>query len=467
MCKNALALQACLLCLGFHSYSQALAFYDTTYFNIANEQNKVETATADPNAFTTSVGQTPVVSASPIEAGEVAVLSNVATIRVKNNGARNARVRFYGRKKQGGKKFTVIVLPDTQCYTGEYYGGTNEMFKSQTTWIANNINRRNIAYVGQLGDCTEHGDSLEVEWKRADTAVKTIEDTALTGLPEGLPYGICVGNHDQSPRGNVNGTTAFYNQYFGVSRFKGRSYYGGHFGANNNNHYQFFSAGGLDFLVISLEWNAIGSFASSGGALEWAEGLVQANATRKVIVMTHYMLNGNGTFSPQGKAIYDRLKSYPNVLLLLGGHVIANTGEATRSDSFNGHTVHTTLQDYQVRPNGGSGLLRIYEFDPAASQVSVQTYSPYTDTFETDANSQFTLNVDLKTDDAQAFRLIGESNNTLAGNTASVEWSLLQANTDYEWYAEIYDGQHTAAGPMRSFVTQPQTNTRINNNLGR
>src|SRR5205807_1587012 len=66
-----------------------------------------------------------------------------------------------------------------------------------------------------------------------------------------------VGNHDQGSTGNggVDSSTSFYNQYFGVSRFSGRSYYGGYYGSDNNNHYELFSASGMDFLVVNLEWD--------------------------------------------------------------------------------------------------------------------------------------------------------------------------------------------------------------------
>src|SRR6185295_17962428 len=118
----------------------------------------------------------------------------------------NLRVRFYGRRKpavNNGGKFTVIFLPDTQFYTeqpqGNTNGGNNAMYKAQTNWIAANRQSMNIVYVGHLGDCSENGDNppgtdIEIEYKRADTAMKIIESPVLTGLPEGIPYGVCVGN---------------------------------------------------------------------------------------------------------------------------------------------------------------------------------------------------------------------------------------------------------------------------------
>src|SRR5690349_14188561 len=90
-------------------------------------------------------------------------------------------------------KLTIVLLPDTQFYTAEPQGtngGSNAIFKRQIRWIINNRAQRNIIYVGQLGDCTEHGDKYEIEWRRSDTAMSLLESSGLTGLPEGIPYGI-------------------------------------------------------------------------------------------------------------------------------------------------------------------------------------------------------------------------------------------------------------------------------------
>jgi hypothetical protein len=370
-----------------------------------------------------------------------------------NGGTVN--VKYYGRaKNSSGQKFTIILLPDTQYYTAQPQGtngGNNFMFKAQTQWIANNRQSMNIVYVGQLGDCTEHGDANEIEWKRVDTSIKNIENPALTGLPQGLPYGLCVGNHDQSPiGGGATASTNFYNQYFGESRFAGRSYYGGHYGTNNDNHYQLFSAGGVDFLVISMEYHT----SPLTAVLDWAADLVETHSNRKVIVMTHFGINETGSpqpsFGSQGQAIYNRLREYPNFMMFVCGHIHQVDGEARRSDTFNGNTVHTIMSDYQGRGNGGNGLLRIMEFDPLLNKVSIKTYSPYANIYETDADSQFELNVDLASSN---FTLIGELNNVTSGSSACISWPGLAGSTEYEWYAEISDGQSTTTGPTWSFTT--------------
>ena len=381
-----------------------------------------------------------------------------ATVSDPNGG--NLRVRFYGRKKPtgGSGKFSIIMLPDTQYYTeepqGNHQGGNASMFNSQTAWIVANRVLKNIVYVGGLGDCVQNGDdppgsNNQIEWNRVVTAMSPIESPAQTGLPEGIPFGLSVGNHDQTPIGNPSGTSTYFNQFFGFSHFNGRSYYGGRYGtSNNDNHYQLFTASGIDFLVISFEYDQTGGFSAAGGPLDWAEGLVQTYSNRKVIVMTHWGINEDQSFSTQGTAIYNRLRAYPNFMFFTCGHVHSTDGEARRSDTYNGNTVHTMLSDYQDRAGGGNGLLRILEFDPQLDRLSVKTYSPFLSTYETDADSEFDLPIKLG-----AYTLIGEVNNAVSGTSNCVNWPGLLETTQYEWYAEVSDGENTTTGPLWTFTT--------------
>jgi hypothetical protein len=249
----------------------------------------------------------------------------------------------------------------------------------------------NIVHVAHLGDCVENGNNFTSEWDYADAAIKVIENPKTTGLLHGIPYGIAVGNHDQSPRGNPAGnSTQLYNTYFGVTRFSRRTYYGGHFGSDNDNHFSLFSAGGMDFIVIYFEFDP----AVDPAVLTWADNLLKTHIDRRAIVVSHYVVEpGNpAPFGVQGQAIYDALKGNANLFLMLAGH---RHGEGRRTDVFNGNTVHTLLADYQERENGGDGWLRILEFSPANNQIRVRTYSPTLDRFEADADSQFTLKYDM------------------------------------------------------------------------
>lgn len=246
----------------------------------------------------------PAVSSNPAPANGSNIAGSAATLQVTPTDPNNDRLklRFYGRKKLTKEKFTIILIPDTQFYTAEPQGkngGSNMLFKKQTDWIANNRATRNIVYVGHLGDCVENGDQYEVEWKRADSAIKTMESPGSTGLLNGLPYGVCVGNHDQTPFGDPKGSTTLYNKYFGAARFGNRPYYGGHAGTNNDNHYQVFSAGGIDFLVICPEHDQTSPFSAAGGTLDWMESLARTHPAHKVIVLSHHVLTIYGSFTPR------------------------------------------------------------------------------------------------------------------------------------------------------------------------
>ena len=292
------------------------------------------------------------------------------------------------------KNFTIISLPDTQYYTDIRYGGTPAHFTAQTQWIADNKDSLNIVFVAHLGDVVQKGNTKEIPWLYADYSMSIIEDSLITNLEDGIPYGIAVGNHDQGVGvGSVGepGETELYNQYFGENRFLGRSYYGGHYGTKNDQHYVLFSASGYDFIAIFFEYNTD----PDEPVLVWADSLLNTYSTRRAIIVSHYIIDAGiqGNWGTQGQAIYERLNDNPNMFLMLCGH---KSAEGIRLDStINGNIVYTLLSDYQYYPNGGNGFLRIMEFSPINNTIQVKTYSPTLNQYETKGSSQFTLIYDM------------------------------------------------------------------------
>jgi hypothetical protein len=276
-----------------------------------------------------------------------------------------------------GDPFSIIILPDAQNYTSSS-GGVPSTFTAQTQWCMNNRTSRNIQYVGMVGDITN--DNLAASWVNANTSMSILDAVA-----PGLPYGIALGNHDFT-----SGSTA-YNTYFPVSRFTGRSYYGGHYGTGNEHHYDFISAGGMEFIIICL------SFADQTPAtaiLDWADALLKSNSTKRGIIINHSILNPGiqGSFTAPGQAIYDALKDNPNLFLMVCGHV---SGSGYRKDIYNGSTIYTMLADYQSESNGGNGWLRIAQFVPASDVIHMTTYSPTLNSWKTTVNDQFDLTYDM------------------------------------------------------------------------
>lgn len=352
--------------------------------------------------------------------------------------------------------FTLVGIPDTQYYTGELNGGTNEMFKSQTQWIINNMDSLHIVFAEGLGDCVQNGDNGNdsAEWMRCDTAFAYLEDTLTTQLADGLPYGINVGNHDQSPAGSATGTTALFNYYFGAARFSGKNYYGGHFGADNNSNYCLFSSGGLDFIVINFEYDDNRDTAE----INWAHALLLTYSTRRAILASHYMLELNGTFSTQGQLLYDAFKIHPNVFMTMSGHV---PGESSRQDTYQGNTIYSIMSDYQGRTNGGNGWLRLYHFSPATNSILVKTYSPWLNQWETDANSQFTIAYQMTP--PVLFQNMGTVNNVASGTDATITVQNLLPNTTYQWYVTVSDSSGTTTSQIFQFSTASAPAVNIGN----
>ena len=144
-------------------------------------------------------------------------------------------VTFYGREAGAlAEDFTIVVLPDTQFYSESYPA----IFNAQTQWIVDNKDALNIVYVVHEGDVVNVATTTS-QWVNADAAMDILD-------AGNVPYGIALGNHDEG---------ANYNTYFGVSRFAGKSFFGGEYPSNDmQNNYMLFSAGGMDFIVINLDY---------------------------------------------------------------------------------------------------------------------------------------------------------------------------------------------------------------------
>ncbi|GEL94494.1 PKD domain-containing protein [Cellulomonas composti] len=305
--------------------------------------------------------------------------------------------------------FTLVVLPDTQSYTKS---ATNHpIMAAQTQWIVDSRASLGTAFVAQVGDLVEFEDNL-TNWDRASQYMGTLDAA-------GVPNAVLPGNHDMDI---TTGAIDRFRTYFPPSRYQGAAWtpasaqYGGYLGQNqfgpdavdrgNADSYSLFSAGGMDFLLLSLEFNA------TDAALDWARRVLAAHPQRRAIVATHSYVDLSGALTKQvlrrdgggnsGQAMWDELISTScNVFLVVSGHFHAGTaGEARRTDTNAcGRPVQAVLSDYQERPHGGDGWLRYYTFDPTADEIRAYTYSPTLGQYETDADSQFVLPYAMGDDD--------------------------------------------------------------------
>jgi Calcineurin-like phosphoesterase len=281
--------------------------------------------------------------------------------------------------------FTLVALPDTQFYTDESSGGTRDIFTSQTRWIVEQRDKLNIVFVLHEGDVTDK--NTMKEWVNARSSM---------GLLDGVvPYAVAVGNHDGV------GHTTLFNQFFPLCQFQNYPTWGGAFDSGlSDNCYQYFTAGGVDWLVLSLE------FGPRNRVLAWANRVAASHPDRRVIVLTHTHVYFDNTLhgssvahmwkatsygrENNGTDVWEKfLRHHANVSFVFNGHVcgkgvgrLVGLGDA-------GNPVFQMLANYQMLPRGGSGFLRIMQFFPQQDRLSVKTYSPFVNQWITDPDNQF------------------------------------------------------------------------------
>jgi 3',5'-cyclic AMP phosphodiesterase CpdA len=285
------------------------------------------------------------------------------------------------------QKFTIPVLPDTQ----REINSKPEMFMSQMEWLAAHKDSLKIPIVLHVGDLVDFDN--HDHYKRASEGF-TILDRAK------VPYAITLGNHDteavgefsgSAAPGNVNANlrkTTKFNSYFPVKRFKLQK---DRFEkAKSDNALYTFKAGGLKWLVLTLE------FCARQEPVSWANQMIAKYPQHNVIILTHFHLTSKGEIASTNagygnltvQSVYDQLISkHPNILLVLSGHVGTS---AYRTDlGEKGNLIYQLLQDYQGEDLGG-GYIRLLEIDPQAKTISAKMYSPYYRKTKTDF-SQFSF----------------------------------------------------------------------------
>jgi hypothetical protein len=299
--------------------------------------------------------------------------------------------------------FTIAVLPDTQNYSEKF----PEHYLAQTRWIVENRRDRNIAAVLHLGDITNR--STPAEWQ---VAVK-----AMDQLDGQLPYFMALGNHDYSEGGVCRDRTTLFNDYFPLKKYHDLPTFGGVYDREPKrleNSYHLFSAGGRDFLVIALE------FGPRADVVRWANQVAAKHANREAILITHAYMYYDDTrydwkkfaekqsWNPHaygvakataddvldGEQLWQNLvRKNENFILTLNGHVLNDGLGRMASTSPGGRQVHQHLVNFQMKPNGGDGWLRLLEFRADGRTVQTYDYSPTRNERNESPQNQFSVTV--------------------------------------------------------------------------
>jgi hypothetical protein len=297
--------------------------------------------------------------------------------------------------------FTVAVLPDTQHYSEKF----PEQFLAQTRWIVEQRKARNIAAVLQLGDITNR--NTVAEWKNAKKAMDQLDGQ--------VPYFFVPGNHDYSAGGGCKDRTTLLNEYFPHAKFSTSPNFVGVYDKEPDrmeNSCHRFSAGGRDFLVVGLE------FGPRKDVVRWANEVVAKHPKHEAILITHAYIyfddsrynwkkfgakqswnphnypvaKATGDDVTDGEELWDGLVGkQENFILTLNGHVLGDGLGRMATKTPKGREVPQVLVNFQMRPKGGDGWLRLLEFQPDGKTVEVSDYSPTRGQRNESPQNRFTL----------------------------------------------------------------------------
>lgn len=304
--------------------------------------------------------------------------------------------------------FLVVSLPDTQVYAEDY----PDVYDSQTRWIAEHVQGRDIQFVTHLGDIVNRGADLG-QWANAKGSMDLLDAADVR-------YGTAMGNHDNqggdrtdidrscSTVRNVDCDGTYYLDHFGPQFYEDRPWYGGASPSGLSN-FQTFEADGVKFLFLHLEVDP------RAAEVQWARHVLSMYRDHAVHLSTHryiydyripnseqvplvlrlfvpggrytqgiYQLGEQSLYYPDAvpaeQLFRDFVATNTNIFMVQCGHVDAEWRQVSTNAA--GLPVHEMLVDFQsFSPFGGDGWMRLLDFqieaDTGMGTVDVSTFSPW------------------------------------------------------------------------------------------
>ena len=297
--------------------------------------------------------------------------------------------------------FTVFWLTDTQ-YLSE---ANPDLYIQATDWIVKNWKTLNGKMVIHSGDMVNFGDQLQ-QWVGADNAMKRLTDN-------GIPYLWCAGNHDDLVQDDPSyGWAGSQFDSFNPGKVsaqinaQGSARWAGDYHDGMNTAVSF-SAGGMNLLVIAIEWNA------PPDALDWVAGLLEDKQYEDYYVMIapHAYEDAYGStddqrWGPTLSAFRARLRNLldthgDRVFLTLNGHFATDSGYHTPTFIGGRNQLMFDRQESTDDPSDpvdasvksslkvGGATITLLEFDCTRNAVCVKTYDPYKDSYRTGSQDDY------------------------------------------------------------------------------
>ena len=312
------------------------------------------------------------------------------------------------------KSVSIAVLPDPQYYTQ----CRSAHLGAQARWIESEKDRRHILATLTLGDLTENNIPNQWEFFREE----------MQPAFQSTPTILVSGNHDYGEMGRADSRKTGLHQYFpsppGVaSQILASQAEPKHI---ENAYYRLpitLGAGkSVTLGILSLEWSP------RTHIVRWAQEVLDQHPKDRVILLTHAYLYHDGQrynhlntaqaqaqeWSPlaygtaraqedehqivdayDGERLWQELiRTRPNVMLTISGHVLADGQALTISPADDGHPVTQMLTNFQMLKEGGLGYLRLIEILPDGTTLRMKTFSPSLNQWATGSDQQFDVSIE-------------------------------------------------------------------------
>lgn len=261
--------------------------------------------------------------------------------------------------------YCFALIPDSQN-TIKYCPAVMEKAIDQLIEHANEFHLKGVIH---LGDVVDDFDSA-IQYERAKNIFYRLPKS-------GFDFLIQPGNHD-----NCSDRGSSYGSLFGAESAAYHELTHTYLHAKAWSGAMFIQAGSYTYMILSLSCvDNETNWSTKSGEVEWFEQMLQEHPDCPTIVTRHDVQNCSDTepssvkLSEEGKKLWEIVKKYPQVFMMVGGHSHGSGVEMLKNDM--GQDVISILTDLQFSHNGGNGWFRYLEFDEVNHKIYYSIYSPY------------------------------------------------------------------------------------------
>lgn len=248
-----------------------------------------------------------------------------------------ALIAISGTNGYAQNKVRILIQGDTQKIVDQ----SPVTYRTTMENVLTDEVTKSADFILQMGDITEDGKVSN--WERAGDAWQILDGH--------IPYVLNVGNNDLMNDGDNK-----FNEYFPLNRYNVWPSFVSNYDRHSNVAHVF-SAGGVDWLVISMR------FQRSTAVQNWAENLIATNPDKKVILIRHDA-NADG-------ADVQMCKKYENVVFVMCGHTEARHQLLTNDFGNPLGWVKTCFHN-----KNSDHFFNVLDIDTETGVVSFRYYSP-------------------------------------------------------------------------------------------